>query len=199
MPSCFRMPAGNRRAFLLAASSGIAGLQFGRPGRMWENSARGATASSGAEAGGQAKSVILFFLCGGASHVDTWDMKPEAPAEYRGPFAPIPTSAPDIHLCEHLPMLAQQAHHLAVIRSVCGTVNTNDHHAGYYYNLTGHVPDPSFMSVGNDRRPYADDWPFMGSVVGSHDHQLAGCPMPFPCLTCQVQPLTRGPVNLPPG
>ncbi len=99
--------------------------------------------------------------------MDTWDMKPDAPAEYRGPFSPIATSAPSIQLCEHLPFLSKQAHHLAVINSVGSTVNTNDHHAGYYYNLTGHVPDQTFKSLGNDRRPYADDWPFMGSVVAS--------------------------------
>jgi hypothetical protein len=110
--------------------------------------------------------VILFFLCGGASHVDTWDMKPAAPAEYRGPFAPIETSAPGVRLCEHLPLLAKQARHLAVVNSVGGTVNTNDHHAGYYYQLTGHVPDSTFQSQGNDRRPYADDWPFIGAVAG---------------------------------
>ncbi len=176
MPSCFRMPEANRRAFLLAASSGIAGLQFGRPGRLADNAARGADNSSGIMAGGQAKSVILFFLCGGASHIDTWDMKPEAVAEYRGPFASKPTSSPEIRLCEHLPMLAQQAHHLAVIRSVGSTVNTNDHHAGYYYNLTGHVPDQSFLSEGNNRRPYAEDWPFMGSVVASRRPSPGGLP-----------------------
>lgn len=64
-------------------------------------------------------------------------------------------------------MLAKQSHHLAVINSVAGTVNTNDHHAGYYYNLTGHVPDQTFLTRGNDRTPYPDDWPFMGSVVAA--------------------------------
>ena len=94
-------------------------------------------------------------------------MKPDAPLEYRGPFQSIATSAPGIRLCEHLPLVAQQAHHLAIVRSVGASVSTNDHHAGYYYNLTGHVPDPTFLSLGNDRRPYADDWPFMGCVVGA--------------------------------
>ena len=94
-------------------------------------------------------------------------MKPDAPTEYRGPFSPISTSSPEIKLCEHLPLLSKQAHHLSVVHSVGGTVNTNDHHAGYYYNLTGHIPDDTFKTQGNDRRPYADDWPFMGSVVSS--------------------------------
>lgn len=94
-------------------------------------------------------------------------MKPDAPAEYRGPFQPIATSAPGVRLCEHLPLLAQQAHHLAVVNSVGATVNTNDHHAGYYYNLTGHVPDQSFLTLGNNRTPMPTDWPFMGTVVAS--------------------------------
>lgn len=96
-----------------------------------------------------------------------WDMKPQAPAEYRGPFQPIATSAPGVSLCEHLPLLARQAHHLALVNSIGGTVSTNDHHAGYYYNLTGHVPDPTFLSQGNNRTPYPDDWPCMGAVVAA--------------------------------
>ena len=150
----------HRRKFLVASSLGIAGLTFGRP-------ARGASAGSEAPAPASAKSTILFFLCGGASHIDLWDLKPAAPLEYRGPFQPIETTAPGVRLCEHLPLLAQQAHHLTVVNSVGATVNTNDHHAGYYYNLTGHVPDQSFQTLGNNRTPFPDDWPFMGTVVGA--------------------------------
>ena len=152
-----------RRQFLVASAAGFAGYQFGRTGS--------ARASDVSTTGGQGRSTILFFLSGGASHVDTWDMKPHAPVEYRGLFAPIATSAPGVTLCEHLPLLAQQAHHLAVVNSVGGTVNTNDHHGGYYYNLTGHVPDPTFLSLGNNRTPMPDDWPFMGSVVASRRPQ----------------------------
>ncbi|MEY4178187.1 MAG: hypothetical protein RLY70_1761, partial [Planctomycetota bacterium] len=158
----------NRRAFLVASTAGIAGMAFGaaRPASTAAapSSATGESARIGP---GRAKSTILFFLSGGASHLDMWDMKPKAPAEYRGPFQPIATSTPGVTLCEHLPLLAKQAHHLALINSVGGTVSTNDHHAGYYYNLTGHVPDPTFLSLGNNRTPYADDWPSMGAVVGS--------------------------------
>ena len=153
-----------RRAFLVASATGFAGLQFGIPKPLFAAKDEVAVKSLG---GGRAKSAILFFLCGGSSHIDMWDLKPDAPLEYRGPFAPIATSAGGVMIGEHLPLTAKQMHHLAVVRSVSGSVNTNDHHAGYYYQLTGHVPDPTFLSQGNDRRPYADDWPFMGSVVGS--------------------------------
>ena len=157
----------SRRTFLTATGMGSAGLLLGEP-------SLGATKPDEVAVTAPAKSTILLFLCGGASHIDTWDMKPNAPAEYRGPFTPIATSAPGVTLCEHLPMLAQQAHHLALVNSVNGRVNTNDHHAGYYHNLTGHVPDQSFRTLGNNRTPFADDWPFMGSVVAAkrpvHQH-----------------------------
>lgn len=148
-----------RRTFLAASATGIAGLPVG--------ASLGAEAVGATSSGGTAKSTILFFLCGGASHIDMWDMKPNASREYRGPFEPIATSAPGVMLSEHLPLLAQQAHHIALLNSVGATVNTNDHHAGYYHNLTGHVPDLSFRTLGNNRTPFPDDWPFMGSVVAA--------------------------------
>ncbi len=178
-----RISPSSRRAFLVASASGFAGFHFGVPGPVvfpvaeaGETILPSTSVANVASGGGKAKSVILFFLCGGASHIDTWDMKPDAPAEYRGPFSPIDTSAPGIQLCEHLPRMSKQAHQLAVVRSVGGTVNTNDHHAGYYYNLTGHVPDATFLSLGNDRRPYPDDWPFIGSVVAARRQQTSGLP-----------------------
>ncbi|MBL9152680.1 MAG: DUF1501 domain-containing protein [Verrucomicrobiales bacterium] len=153
----------SRRSFLVASSAGWAGYRFGRG----LASAAPAGLSTDHPAA-PAKSTILFFLCGGASHVDTWDMKPDAPTAYRTPFRPIATSADGIQLCEHLPLTAKVAHHLAIVRSVSDFGRaTGDHHAGYYYNLTGHAPDQTFRTQGNDRRPQPTDWPFMGSVVGS--------------------------------
>ena len=147
----------NRRTLLTASALGLAGLtRFG--------TARAAAAPSAAPA----KSVILFWLSGGASHIDTWDMKPDAPVEYRGEFKPIATSAPGVRLCEHLPRLSRQAHHLAVVNSLGHYGRgTGDHHAGYYYNLTGREPDPTFRQLLNNRKPQPDDWPFMGAVAAS--------------------------------
>ena len=151
----------DRRTFLVASTAGISGLQF-RPSMM------AAPAGSVETRGKPAKSCILFFLCGGASHIDTWDMKPDAPSEFRGPFRPIQTSAPGVKICEHLPMTAKQAHHMAIVRSVTDFGKaTGDHHAGYYYNLTGNAPDETFRREGNNRRPYATDKPYMGCVVGA--------------------------------
>lgn len=148
----------SRRTFLSASMAGMAAGTLPRTGFSEQ---------AGPAGSGKARSTILFFLCGGASHVDMWDMKPKAPAEYRGPFRPISTSSSEVTLCEHLPLLARQAHHLTLVNSVGATVNTNDHHAGYYHNLTGHVPDVTFRTQGNNRTPYPDDWPFIGSVVAA--------------------------------
>jgi uncharacterized protein (DUF1501 family) len=144
----------SRRAFLAASGLGFCGL--------------GLPALAAPAGRARAKSTILVWLSGGASHIDTWDLKPDAPVEYRGEFKPVATSAPGVRLCEHLPLLAQQAHHLAVVNSL-GHYNrgTGDHHAGYYYNLTGHAPDPTFRQLLNDRTPLTTDWPFVGSVVAA--------------------------------
>ncbi|RLS39641.1 MAG: DUF1501 domain-containing protein [Planctomycetota bacterium] len=118
--------------------------------------------------GGKAKSVILFWLSGGASHIDTWDMKPEAPAEYRGPFKPVATTVPGIQVCEHLPLLAARMKQVAVVRSVGMRKRdlTGDHHAGYYYNQTGHSPDVTFRTLGNNRKPEPTDWPSLACLAG---------------------------------
>jgi uncharacterized protein (DUF1501 family) len=147
----------DRRTFLVAG-----GFAFGA------NLASLAAGGSSSPANNKtpAKSAILIWLSGGASHIDTWDMKPEAPEEYRGLFRPVQTRAPAIRLCEHLPYLSGQAHHLAIVRSLGDHGRgTGDHHAGYYYNLTGHAPDPSFHRLLNARTPYPTDWPSMASVV----------------------------------
>ncbi len=156
------LPPLHRRAFLQASAVGLAGLTGLAPA---------------ASIRGKARSVILFFLCGGASHIDSFDLKPDAPAEFRGEFQPIATSAPGVRICEHLPLVAQQAHHLAIVRSFGhGGKGTGDHHAGYYYNLTGREPDPTFRLLLNNRKPMPDDWPFIGSVVASKKPALPALP-----------------------
>lgn len=168
----------DRRAFLVASTVGFAGMRFGSP------AAKAATEAVDARPA-KAKSTILFFLCGGSSHMDTWDLKLDAPREYRGSFEPIDTTVPGMQISEHMPMLAKQAHHLAVIRSFSASVNTNDHHAGYYYRLTGHPADPTFLSLGNNRTPMPNDWPYMGSVVGSRRKSDGGLPS---CVTLPHMP-----------
>lgn len=149
----------DRRTFLVAGGLSYLGMDLAAVA-----AASGVTKPTGRRK--TAKSVIMIWLSGGASHIDTWDMKPEAPVEYRGEFRPAATSAPGIFLCEHLPHLAKQSHHLAIVRSLGDHGRgTGDHHAGYYYNLTGHAPDRTFHQLLNARTPYATDWPSMAAVV----------------------------------
>jgi hypothetical protein len=109
-----------------------------------------------------ADSCILVFLNGGPSHLDMWDMKPEAPAEVRGEFKPIATSVPGIQLSEHLPRLARQAHHATILRSVHHSVN-NAHAAAVYTALTGHDRGDATVAIGAN----PNDFPAIGAVVGS--------------------------------
>lgn len=104
----------------------------------------------------KAKACIFLFMWGGPAHQDTWDMKPKAPAEYRGDFRPIDTNVPGLQICEHLPLLAQRADKLAVIRSM--THDDVDHTSATHYPLTGR---------GTPRRgaAIAEDWPSIGAVI----------------------------------
>ena len=157
---CFHEIDRDRRAFLIAGGAGFCGVNLARAA---ENASPKDTPRLGKQ---PAKSCIMIWLSGGVSHIDTTDMKPDAPLEYRGEFNPVATSAPGLELCEHLPFTAKQAHHIAVVRSLGDFGRgTGDHHHGYYYNLTGHAGDPSFRQLLNARTPYPTDWPSMASTV----------------------------------
>jgi hypothetical protein len=118
-----------------------------------------------------ADSVILIFLNGGPSHLDMWDMKPNAPAAIRGEFRPIDSSLPGVQVCEHLPLFSRQIHLGALIRSAHHSVN-NSHGAAVYTSLTGHDRG----EVGGRAQP--TDNPAIGSVVGLRRPPETGL-MPF--------------------
>ena len=88
----------------------------------------------------QAKSCILLWLDGGPSHLETFDLKPDAPAEVRGPFLPIKTKVPGIEISELLPRTAEMTNHLAIIRSL--TSPLGEHGLANHYLLTGYKPSP---------------------------------------------------------
>lgn len=94
----------------------------------------------------QAKSGIFINLAGGPSHLDSFDLKPEAPAEYRGEFRPIKTNVPGVEFCEHLPRLAQCADKFAVLRGVSHTLAA--HELGSEYVNTGTRPLASLQYPG---------------------------------------------------
>jgi len=84
---------------------------------------------------GRPKSIILLWLWGGPSHVDSFDMKPQAPVEYRGPYAPVSTTVPGLQICEMFPQLARRAHRYSILRSLHHT--SNDHGIAGTIGLTG--------------------------------------------------------------
>ena len=85
------------------------------------------------------KAAILLWMGGGPSTMDIWDLKPGAPTG--GPFKPISTSADGIQICEHMPLMAQQMHHMSLVRSM--STREADHMRGRYYMHTGYVPNPN--------------------------------------------------------
>jgi len=151
-----RITAGNRRLcdglsrrdVLRVGTAGLLGLSL-------PNLLKAAPASQT-----RVKSVILFFLEGGPAHQDLWDMKPDAPKGIRGEFKPIETTVPGLHFCEHLPLLARQAHHLTLVRSVHHTIA--DHNAGAYFALTGHEPLSSGRLITT---PAPENFPPFGAVL----------------------------------
>lgn len=102
----------------------------------------------------KAKACIVLFMWGGPAQQDTWDLKPNAPDQYRGEFKPIPTSVPGLHICEHLPQLAKRAHQLALIRSM--THPDVNHLTATHHLLTGKPAQEG---------PLANDWPSYGAVL----------------------------------
>ncbi|MEK6237764.1 MAG: DUF1501 domain-containing protein [Planctomycetales bacterium] len=113
------------------------------------------------------RSAIFVFLEGGPSHQDTFDLKPEAAAEYRGEYQPISTASDGVRICEHLPMLAKRAKRYAILRGV--SHNLADHGIGKRYVLTGNRPTqtlkyPEYGSVVSREHPSAADLPSYVSI-----------------------------------
>jgi uncharacterized protein (DUF1501 family) len=144
----------SRRAVLKLGAVGLTGLSLPAVLRA-ERSAKAAGRKA------TAKSVILLFQFGGPSHLDTFDPKPDAPAEVRGEFKTIPTKAAGIRVTEHLPKLAERADKFAVVRSV--RHNKGAHNSGAYYSLTGREPLIDIVTANAS----ATDFPHPGSVVSS--------------------------------
>jgi hypothetical protein len=121
---------------------------------------RAAADTVGSGSFGRARACILIFQWGGPSHLDTWDPKPDAPEQIRGPFASIATRTPGLFISEHFPLLAAQTHRLAVIR----TMSHDDpaHLSTAHRVLTGHIaPTPYSDAAG----PSPSDSPHLGALV----------------------------------
>jgi hypothetical protein len=148
----------SRRGLLHVGSFGLAGMTLPNLLRL-----QAAAAAEGKPV--KKKSVILVWLAGGPSHIDMYDLKPAAPAEFRGEFKPIPTNVPGIEISEHLPLQAQIMDKLAIVRSAFHT--NAGHGMGSQWMLTGYQPT---IEVNDNI------YPAMGSVVarlqGANDPNL---------------------------
>ncbi len=151
----------SRRRFLKFGSLSIAGTGLTLP--SWGASA---LAVPWRELGrpGDDPAVIFLWLPGGPAHMDTFDMKPAAPAEYRGDFRPIKTTVAGIEICELLPLLAAQSHRTSIIRSISHTFA--DHGGGHKRFMTGRDP---LQPTG-----FVNDYPAVGSMI----HKVLGDPAP---------------------
>ncbi|MCA9075872.1 MAG: DUF1501 domain-containing protein [Planctomycetaceae bacterium] len=142
----------SRRNMLKAGMAGLAGLSLPTLLRRRADAAAVGQAMSH-------KSVILLWMTGGPSHIDTWDPKPDRPFNNRGPFAPISTALPGVQICEHLPKQAAMLDKFTVIRSVdCAK--------------SSHQPN-QVMQTGNRlaaprTNPKGDRYPAIGSIVAKH-------------------------------
>ncbi|XZE18358.1 DUF1501 domain-containing protein [Pirellulaceae bacterium SH449] len=125
-----------RRTYLKLGLAGLAGGSFTE--LMALRAANGAFGDSTNKPITKPCSCILIWMDGGPTHFETFDPKPEAPAEIRGDFRPIKTSVSGIEICEHLPKLAKIADKYSIIRSVCH--NQGNHGAGNHYMMTGAPP-----------------------------------------------------------
>lgn len=140
----------NRRDFVRAGLAGGASLGLADLLRLESQAA-----AAGASRGG--KSVILLWLWGGPSHMETFDLKPEAPTEYRGEFRPISTNVPGIEISEHLPLLARHADKFALLRSL-------------HHDSPGHVNSTHTMMTGHvgeavETPPFRPKFPDARAVI----------------------------------
>ncbi len=176
----------SRRQLLQVGALGTAGLTLPR---LLE--ADGARTASAERSFGRARSCILLFLTGGPPQQETWDPKPDAAPEVRGPVGgAIPTNVPGLQVGELMPLLARQAHRCAVIRSVATDVNA--HTGSGYWMLTGR-PHPN--RNGESLEAAATDWPHLGAVAKC----LLPARPPLPAAVTLPEPCKNNPGILWPG
>jgi hypothetical protein len=163
-----------RRDFLKVGSLGLASAPFADLLR-----AQAATAAPGALPGfGRAKNCIVLFLYGAASQLETFDLKPDAPTDTRGPFKPIETSVSGVRISEHLPKVARQMHRMTLIRSM--THPFPIHCAAYALTGNPQCDIPMELNPRDQRH-----WPYIGSVVDYLDTaRSGGRPRDIPANVC---------------
>ena len=133
----------HRRDFLRLGTGGLLGLGLADLLRLEAHAKRPKPRKAGA--------VIMVWLAGGPATIDMWDLKPEAPANVRGEFKPIDTSARGIRICEHLPKMAKVMDKCTLIRSV-------------HHNVAAHGPGTVYLTTGNRPSPTME-YPALGALA----------------------------------
>lgn len=151
----------DRRSMLKASLAGIAGLSVPNLLQTQSQMAQAGTPTP------RTKSVILLWMTGGPSHIDTWDVKPDAPREIRGPFGTIETKLPGVRLCEYYPKQAAMLDRFTIIRSV--DCRFSNHEPTHVLQTANREADPRTNREGGN-------YPAIGSLVakmyGANDHRL---------------------------
>jgi hypothetical protein len=160
----------SRRDALRIGAFGMFGMSLGLP----ELLARQAHAT---ETGHSTKDIsfIFLFLHGGLSTIDTWDMKPDAPAEFRGEFKPAATKVPGIQICDLLPRIGRQTDKFSLVRSF--RHHNSDHGPADHYIMTGYFPTAGFnpgLNPNNQR-------PAHGAIIAKKLGPRGAVP-PYVCL-----------------
>ena len=151
MPSMNQCPGPlSRRSFLSVGTLGVGGLGLSDLLRL-----KAEAATAGIAKGEKDTSIIFIWLPGVPPHMEMYDMKPEAPADYRGPYRPIHSNVPGIDVCELMPRHAKIADKFNVIRSIAHKFA--DHGGGHKRFLTARDP---LQPTG-----FVNDYPMVGSVV----------------------------------
>ena len=157
----------SRRDMLRVGAAACMGTAFSLPRLL--------AAGGGKSPGTKDVSLIFVFLHGGLSTIDTFDLKPDAPAEFRGEFNPIRTNVPGINVCEHLPQVSRVMDKFSLLRSF--RHNNSDHGPADHYMLTGYFPQAGFnptMTPNNQR-------PSHGSIIARKLGPRGAVP-PYVCL-----------------
>lgn len=143
----------DRRGMVKASLAGMAGLSLPR---LLAARASASESGGGAKAG---KSVILLWLAGGPSHIDTWDPKPQRPPENRGPFGVTQTKIPGVVICEHLPKQAALLDKFTIIRSV--DARDSNHEPNKVFQTGNREAEPRL-------NPKGEQYPAIASIVAKH-------------------------------
>ena len=158
--------AASRREFLVSTGLGWLGLT---PAALHRLRAAAPATSPGVERR-RRNSCVFLFLFGGPSHIDLWDMKPDAPAEVRGEFRPVATAVPGVHVCEHLPRFARVLDRVCLLRSMTHRMNVHGPACSEVFSGRPYFGPPTTDQATRE------DWPSLGAMVTRYGQPHDGLP-----------------------